>query len=62
MKYRLMKWLVCPHCRSENLQLEGTKIQRNELYTSHIYEEELDNEWDTEVVEGTIYCSDCYIF
>ena len=62
MKYRLMKWLICPHCKSDKLELEGTKLQKNDVFSSHIFIDELEHDWDTEVMEGAIYCSDCEMY
>lgn len=59
MKYRLMNWLICPHCKSENLILESTKTVKTNVYSSHILDGDLEDDWEHEVIEGAIHCSDC---
>ena len=59
MKYRLMKWLICPHCKSDDLNLESLVTKKNEVYHSHVVGNEDPEDWMTEVVEGAIHCNSC---
>ena len=66
VKYRLLKCLACPVCKTSNFVLETKKINPIRICNSHFQTEELSAEGvdldellEREVLEGAIHCDDC---
>ena len=65
MKYRLLNWLACPQCRSQDLRLETVRSQTRQVHIG-LFEPgeqfagvDLERREEQEVVEGALHCGDC---
>ena len=65
MKYRLLSWLCCPACRSDDLRLETIKTAIEPILVAHFGGDEKaagvdpDRLEEQVVVEGALHCGDC---
>lgn len=66
MRYRLLRWLSCPHCPDEELVLETTKTRTTATYTGAWRPEDvgekgvdLDRQLHTDILEGSLHCPSC---
>ena len=65
MKYRLLSWLCCPGCRSDDLRLETVSARTIPVTRGHFEREESPPGVDLalgeeqEVVEGALHCGGC---
>lgn len=64
MKYRLLKWLVCPKCSADTFSLEIKKSKEVPICSSHFFKESIDGvdvqeRKETEIEEGALYCQKC---
>jgi uncharacterized protein YbaR (Trm112 family)/ubiquinone/menaquinone biosynthesis C-methylase UbiE len=64
MKYRVMEFLACPKCKRQTLSIEEKKSIQVPIFVSHFVNAQRDGvqiseRKETEIIEGTIHCSDC---
>jgi SAM-dependent methyltransferase len=65
VKYRLLSWLCCPGCRSEDLRLETFSARTTLVTQGHFEQQEnppgvdLERGEEQEVIEGALHCGGC---
>ncbi len=65
MKYRLLRWLACPTCRSQHLTLDRQRSRTVRVITGQYDPDQvpegvdLEQGTETEVMEGALTCRDC---
>jgi SAM-dependent methyltransferase len=65
VKYRLLSWLCCPGCRSEDLRLETFSARTTLVTRGHFEQQEnppgvdLERGEEQEVIEGALHCGGC---